>query len=148
MKICSSCKLDLSLDKFAFINKQNNIQHGQCNECRRATAKKSYAKHRSEVVSKAVERGRHHREWFRQLKLTMSCCVCGEDDPVCLDFHHIDPNEKDFELGGSSSKVGKKSIINEINKCACLCANCHRKAHAGRLNAPLVKLDITQVYET
>ena len=41
-----------------------------------------------------------------------------------------------------------KTIINEINKCACLCANCHRKAHAGRLNAPLVKLDITQVYET
>lgn len=147
MKTCSLCKLDLSLNQFAFVNKQNNTYHSQCNQCRRATAKKSYQKHKDKVVSKVVERGRGYRKWFRDLKSKLSCCVCGESDSVCLDFHHLDTSEKDFELAGSISRVGKKTILNELSKCACLCANCHRKVHAGRLNTPLVKLDITQVYE-
>ena len=80
-------------------------------------------------------------EWYKNLKKTLSCCVCGENEPECLDFHHIDSSEKDFIL----SEIKRESIgrmKNELNKCACLCANCHRKHHAGKLFAPLVKLDI------
>lgn len=147
MKQCSVCKNQLPLTEFAFINKSNGKLHYQCNSCRRDTAKRSYQKNRSENVTKSVNRGRQKREWFRSLKEGLSCCACGETDPACLDFHHLNPEEKEFELGTAMQKAGKQTILEEISKCACLCANCHRKYHAGRLNVPLVKLDITQSYE-
>jgi hypothetical protein len=58
-------------------------------------------------------------------------CACGESEIACLDFHHINPAEKDFHM----TKVGSVSsarIQAEILKCVVLCANCHRKGHAGR----------------
>ena len=46
-----------------------------------------------------------------------------------LDFHHLNPNEKDFNL----SKFAQKSLTdikNELNKCILICSNCHRELHA------------------
>ena len=59
--------------------------------------------------------------------------ICGETEPVCLDFHHIDPNEKDFTIGKHRNK-SKENLMKEIEKCVCICANCHRKIHAGIIN--------------
>ena len=45
-------------------------------------------------------------------------------------FHHIDPNEKDFCI--SRLFTGHYSLIRikkELQKCICLCSNCHRKEH-------------------
>lgn len=147
MKICSKCNQELDESFFAFINKASGSRHYQCDPCRRETAKKSYTKHRDKVISKSTDRNNKSREWFRELKKSLSCCVCGESDSACLDFHHMDPSQKLFEVGMSPARTSKKRMVEEINKCACLCANCHRKYHADRLNAPLVKLDITQSYE-
>ena len=61
------------------------------------------------------------------------CLICGETEPVCLDFHHKNPNEKDFTIGKRVSR-SKDNLLMEINKCVCLCANCHRKVHAGIIN--------------
>jgi hypothetical protein len=57
---------------------------------------------------------------------------------VCLDFHHADPAEKDIDPAQAVSLKGWSidRIRAEIAKCAVLCANCHRKAHAGRLTLP------------
>nr|DAV04229.1 MAG TPA: INTRON TRANSFERASE [Caudoviricetes sp.] len=43
---------------------------------------------------------------------------------------HKNPVEKDFTIGKNRSK-GKENLLKEIKKCVCLCANCHRKVHAG-----------------
>ena len=147
MKRCSVCKQTLPLEEFAFRSKTTGSRHGQCNDCRRETAKRSYQKNKASVISKSRERHEDNRNWYNEIKRTMRCCVCGESDASCLDFHHLDPSEKEMDPS-LTVQYGKKAIIEELNKCACLCANCHRKEHAGRLNAPLVKLEITQVYET
>jgi hypothetical protein len=63
------------------------------------------------------------------------CIVCGETEYVCLDFHHLDPNEKEFNIGRALR--GEKSLEmlrDEIAKCEVLCANCHRKVHAGLID--------------
>ena len=64
------------------------------------------------------------------------CNVCGEMDPCCLDAHHVDPGEKEFEIASAigNARYSKKSIVSELEKCVCLCSNCHRKLHAGRFN--------------
>jgi len=59
------------------------------------------------------------------------CCKCGESAPVCLEFHHMDFNEKDFGLDvHSASKHSCEKIMKEIAKCMVLCSNCHKKEHA------------------
>lgn len=49
-----------------------------------------------------------------------------------LDFHHLDAQIKEHTVAGM---VGKPltAIAAEINKCVVLCANCHRRFHAGVL---------------
>lgn len=68
------------------------------------------------------------------------CCVCGEQEKCCLDFHHIDPIEKDMEIARLYKYGSLKRIMKEIEKCVVLCANCHRKVHAKliKINTGLV----------
>lgn len=71
-----------------------------------------------------------HKAFLNEYK-TLHPCACGESDPVALDFHHIDPVKKNGEMKRLAVK-GMEFIQNEIEKCIVLCANCHRKGHAGR----------------
>ena len=58
------------------------------------------------------------------------CVRCGETDTSCIVFHHVDPNTKLFCVGdGSLGKHNKEEIRAEVQKCICLCENCHRKFH-------------------
>ena len=50
-----------------------------------------------------------------------------------LEFHHIDPELKDFEIGRSKLWKFDDKIKNEINKCLLLCKNCHAEEH-GRID--------------
>jgi hypothetical protein len=61
-------------------------------------------------------------------------CVCGESDPACLDFHHRDPSGKTQNVLGFV-RSGVAGVRREIEKCETICANCHRKGHAGRPRA-------------
>lgn len=76
------------------------------------------------------------QKWFREYKKTLECIVCGENDYVCLDFHHRNPKEKDLNLANimKSKGWGKERTIKEISKCLVLCSNCHRKIHAKRFS--------------
>lgn len=59
------------------------------------------------------------------------CIACGESEIACLDFHHLDPSVKEG-APPSLLKAGSFSrAVEEAAKCVVLCANCHRKLHAG-----------------
>lgn len=61
------------------------------------------------------------------------CLHCNYDSAMsALEFHHINPDEKDF----SFSKYKKATITDalpELDKCILLCANCHREEHSKML---------------
>ena len=58
------------------------------------------------------------------------CAKCGENSPECIVFHHINPKEKNFCVGGGAlGKHTESEIAEEVKKCICLCENCHRKFH-------------------
>ncbi len=58
------------------------------------------------------------------------CEICGlADNPISYDFHHNDPNEKDFALSGKALKYSWDRLKAELDKCQLLCAICHRKLH-------------------
>ena len=62
------------------------------------------------------------------------CSVSYPYDGV-YEFHHTDPNKKDFEISDSLDRnvdelFNSKEILKELDKCLMLCANCHRIEHA------------------
>jgi hypothetical protein len=65
------------------------------------------------------------------------CELCGyERHPKCLDFHHIDPSKKLFEI--SKSYMRPMPVIEEeASKCILVCKNCHALIHAGIIQIPI-----------
>lgn len=61
------------------------------------------------------------------------CICCGYDKcNSALEFHHINPEEKDFSFGAAmASPKAWSSLVVELRKCVLLCSNCHREVHAG-----------------
>lgn len=63
------------------------------------------------------------------------CAHCGYEmttNNICVfDFHHVDPKKKKFELN-QNTFTGKKFelVVEEVEKCIVLCANCHRLEHS------------------
>lgn len=70
-------------------------------------------------------------KWYRE---THPCLHCGEADPCCLDFHHLNPETKETEVSRmiNGGNWGLDALIEEIGKCVILCANCHRKEEARK----------------
>ncbi len=102
----------------------------------RSTLRPTYAQdHYRKNKEAYLANNRKHRQKriaaFAALKASLSCNDCGEADPACLDFHHVDPSKKEgmisvlFVQGYALGRVKK-----ELEKCVVLCANCHRKVHA------------------
>lgn len=59
------------------------------------------------------------------------CEICGYCKNIsALDFHHIDPTTKEFQLDiRHLSNTNIDKLKNEVDKCSLLCANCHREIH-------------------
>ena len=56
------------------------------------------------------------------------CSKCGYNKcEAALEFHHLDPNEKDFPVATNSKSW--KLIVEEAKKCILVCSNCHREIH-------------------
>lgn len=73
-------------------------------------------------------------QWRQRTKLKLvnykgGCCSkCGYNKcSDVLQFHHLDPKEKDFNIGGKSWSFEK--LKSEVDKCILLCANCHIELH-------------------
>jgi hypothetical protein len=61
--------------------------------------------------------------------LSQTACVdCGEDDPIVLEFDHVDPRAKSKGVAKFlSGHYSWESVLSEIKKCEVRCANCHRR---------------------
>lgn len=112
-------------------------------EKKREYARNHYQKNKQQYIDRAKRNTARYKQWYSDLKETLSCSFCKEDDSCCLEFHH--PNDdKEHHVSDMRGKFSKKKILEEIAKCVVLCANCHRKVHAGKIDiALLVKPDIT-----
>jgi len=88
-----------------------------------------------------MERVAHRR---REIKRTLvreaggKCVLCGyEKHMEALQFHHLDPRQKEFHLGQGGVSRSLARCRTEASKCALLCANCHAEVEAGKTAMPL-----------
>ena len=134
MKECSKCNEEKAEDQFYKRSQSSDGLQAQCKVC----AHGYYASPGTmqKYKDRAKKRAHSNAKLLVELKQKLMCLICGEDESCCLDFHHLDPSMKS---GSVSEMIGRQSwlkIIKEIEKCICICSNCHRKIHANVIPCP------------
>ena len=80
----------------------------------------------------AVQRRRHKIKNLAVEYKGGRCQKCGYNKCIAaLEFHHLDPNEKDFNLSHKGHTRSWEANKAELDKCILLCSNCHREIHNG-----------------
>ena len=126
---------------------------------RRVERKEEYKRNKEQYKEyRCSEKVRHARRIQRLAKKIKAielihpehkcqCLRCSETNIYCLDFHHLDPKEKETTW----SYVGQKPWIDikmEIFKCIPLCRNCHQKEHHDILFYEKYKEQIKEIKES
>ena len=69
---------------------------------------------------------------FEKFKTEIGCAICGYDKcGGCLDFHHVNPENKERRITAKMWYSGSNTIIEEMQKCILLCKNCHYEVEYG-----------------
>ena len=143
MKVCSKCDQPKSSDEYFYKSRSKNQLHAQCKMCYKIHCKTYMADHYSKYGDSYRERAKIRRAKIRkELQLHLiayisdkSCVICAESDIRVLEFDHIDPEYKSFGIAkGITNGLKWEAILEEIEKCQILCANCHKKKTARQRN--------------
>lgn len=129
MKICPKCEKEMPIEQFAWKNKKSGTRSAYCKECHKDYSKEHYQKYRDKYREKAKIVNKSFKSWYRDLKSNYSCSKCGESHPSCIQFHHLDPENKEMEVSKAAKTGSKERVLREIEKCIPICANCHFKLH-------------------
>jgi hypothetical protein len=131
-KYCSSCKETKVQEDFAKNALKKDGLQSVCRACKKRMDAESFQKNKQAQYLRNKKNIAIYRNELNVHKSNQGCCLCNEDDPCCLDFHHIDPNTKRKAVGLLVAGGLGKQLWDEIEKCVLLCACCHRKIHACR----------------
>ena len=142
-KFCSSCGQIKNIDNFYKSSASKSGYQAWCKSCLINTNKYRY-KHNPNIKKKTFEDSFHSGQKMQhicnEIKKKYGCSFCDEREPCVLDFHHVDPNTKEMSVSALASNKSKERLVNEINRCAVVCSNCHRKLHFGKLDSAKLKI--------
>ena len=149
MKICTKCGINKEDNEYRTIFYKKLQEYHTSKVCKECCYKRSiesgyeqtverkkknrlhYLKHKKEYCKIAREKKRFIKKELIDIK-GGKCEICGYNKCIeALDFHHKDPDKKEFTISMALAK-NKKNIEElkiEINKCLLLCKNCHTELH-------------------
>jgi len=65
------------------------------------------------------------------------CIICNKEFPhVVMDLIHVDPTPKKHSVSKLLQSASYKTLQEEIDKCAAICANCNRLLEHGMVDLP------------
>lgn len=127
MIICNTCK-----DEYEPYGQRRRI----CKPCKRVYDREYHANRspsaRQHKVALQMDRANIARQFIWDYLKEHPCVVCGEDDPVVLEFDHIERSTK-FMAIAEMATYSLDRIQKEIDKCQVMCANCHRRHTAVQM---------------
>jgi hypothetical protein len=110
-KECARCHKVFPITEFYICS--DGARHSWCRDC----------------IVKAIGERRIVRKKMAIEYLGGKCQKCGYDrNPAALEFHHRDGSEKE-ETINKLLRGSFKRVMEELDKCDLLCANCHRELH-------------------
>ena len=113
IRTCTKCKQELTIDNF--YRKGDTGYHTYCKPC---NTKETLIRQRKIKIDALDYKGGPH------------CSICGYNKYVgALQFHHLDPNEKDLEWSKFKTRKFDDRFKAELDKCIVVCANCHFEIH-------------------
>lgn len=125
-KHCPQCDRDLPIDEFYFRNRKKGTRQPVCKECRKALSADHYQRNKQHFLDKRKRKEDTTRRFLFD-HLSSHPCECGEDNPVLLEFAHLNGKEKSFSLCVAvKNGYSIERIKREIAKCRILCVRCHR----------------------
>jgi hypothetical protein len=88
-----------------------------------------YLKIRVYRRDEVLDRQRFIRGRVRELKVELGCSLCGYNKCArALQFHHLSGKDENVARMAAQGRSMKR-ILEEIDKCVCVCANCHAELH-------------------
>jgi L-lysine 2,3-aminomutase len=97
-------------------------------EKQRAYQRANYQKNKELWRDKLRNRRFKNKQLVIELK-KKGCTVCGYTKcHVALEFHHSE-NDKESSVAYAAHQSTMRVLLEEIDKCTLLCANCHRELH-------------------
>lgn len=138
-KKCISCQIEK--DSTEFHNRKSakdGLQH-RCKICAIKRATEHYLHHKHDFKCRTKKLTDLYKHCVGVIKEGYGCFNCKLNNHKCLDFHHTNPIEKDFNVSSLTSGKSTTNIVTEINKCVVVCANCHRLIHYGDLETDISK---------
>lgn len=134
--ICKVCGQDKDVNEF-YVDKKGYrqktckkcvIQRSRENQLKRKEYRKSYC--REYHKANAEKRRQSDSQYKAKINALKTPCVkCGESRLYVIDFHHIDPKTKAFNINRKTAKTNFEIIKKETSKCVSLCRNCHAEFH-------------------
>ena len=119
-KTCSKCHQKKYLTSENFYLKKNGKFHYWCKECN------------CKITSDKQKKMKIYAVDYKGGK----CCLCGYSKYFgALDFHHVNPSEKEFAIG-SLRAYGEEKLKYELDKCILVCKNCHAEIHGKVVDSP------------
>jgi hypothetical protein len=134
-KECDRCGKHKSIENYRVQKCKNKVGEGYsyvyktCKYCQTERFKGSLTQERRDkYAATSREKRRVNKFWAVEYKGGV-CEHCGNVFHVAaFDFHHIDPSEKEMDVGLMMTRP-RDYLIRELDKCILLCANCHRIHH-------------------
>ena len=107
-----------------------------CKGCKKAEFSAYYENNREHhlavVTKRRRERDEETRNFIWNYLSNHPCVGCGQDDPIVLEFDHVDPSTKKGSVSDLAFKrrVSRETLQEEIAKCVVRCTYCHRRKTA------------------
>lgn len=145
MKLCPKCNITKSFDEFHVCKSKKSGYQTYCKVCLLENIRADYKKRPEVYLERSNKRRKVYFDLLNRIRVYFGCQICGEKEACCLDFHHIDSDTKVSEVSYLAHCKNRHKILEEIKKCAVICANCHRKIHAGMITIELKPCELENV---
>lgn len=110
-----------------------NLNVGKTTVLSYVTPNKSVRISDEERRKRAVQSVIRRRKKLKQMAVEYKggkCVQCSYNKCLrAMEFHHLDPNEKDFGISANGYTLSWEKIKKELDKCILVCSNCHAEIH-------------------
>lgn len=137
-KRCNACGGVFPLAAFHRNRSRPDGLQNRCKACNIARNKRWYRDNPGARAARMDDYARQRREGLHLRILVFlrehPCVDCGEADPVVLEFDHLRDKVRNISAM-VNARMPWRSIEAEIEKCEVVCANCHRRRTAQRIQS-------------